>query len=364
MNQRDVRILAVDPGSVSTKIAVYRNEQCLAQCALQHTEDELRACGGSAVLNQLPMRLAAIHAVLRASGFALEEWDAVAGRGGLLRPLVSGCYRVNEAMLDDVRSARYGEHASNLGLLLALELAKPAQALAIVVDPVSVDEWSDVARFSGLACIERRCLLHALNTKAVARRFAREQQREYATLRLIVAHLGSGISVSAHQQGRMIDSNNANEDGPFSTERAGSLPVAKLVDLCLSGAYTREQWMRMLHREGGLYSYLGTKDLHEVETRMNSGDARARLAFDAMLYQIAKEIGAMAAVLQGNVDAILFTGGMVHSARLVAQLTASVQWIAPVHVYAGEAELEALAMGALRVLRGQKQLLELCDFSG
>lgn len=258
-------------------------------------------------------------------------------------------------MLQELRLARRGQHASNLGAFLAQSLAQKAGVRAYIVDPVSVDEWPDQVRLSGSALLERQCLSHALNSKAVAKRYARECGAAYESLRLIVAHLGSGISVSAHADGRMIDVTNSREEGAFSTERAGSVPVMQLVDLCFSGRYTREQVEVALFREGGLYSYLGTKDLLEVERRMASGDSNAKLVFDAMVYQIAKEIGAMSAVLRGRVDALLLTGGMAHSDRLVESLTDYVNWIAPIVRYPGEDELQALAEGALRVLRNEER---------
>ena len=269
--------------------------------------------------------------------------------------MASGTYLVNEDLLEELRLARRGEHASNLGAFLARQLAEPANALAFIVDPVSVDEWPEHARLSGSALLQRQCLSHALNSKAVARRFAREHGKAYETLRLVVAHLGSGISVSAHEGGRMVDVTNSREEGAFSTERAGGVPVMQLVDLCFSGRYTKKQVEQLLFREGGLYSYLGTKDLLEVEERIASGDEQATKVFDAMVYQIAKEIGAMAAALHGRVYAILLTGGMARSSRLVAALQTYVSWIAPVVQYPGEDELQALAEGALRVLRHEEE---------
>jgi len=228
-----------------------------------------------------------------------------------------------------------------------------------VVDPVSVDELSDKARISGLAMADRRSLSHALNTKAVARRYACERGSAYADLRLVIAHLGSGISISAHEQGRMVDVNWAGQEGPFSTERCGGLQWSSVLRLCFSGKYTEDGLYNAFFREGGIYSYLGTKDLREVERRISAGDTKAKLIFDAMVYQVAKEIGAMAAALDGRVDAILLTGGMAHSDKLIGQLRPAIAWIAPVVVYPGEDEMRALAEGALRVLRGEETAREL-----
>ncbi len=350
-------MLAINPGSTSTKIALFVNERPLLMKNLRHSDAEMAAFRSRPILDQQQFRTVQIEAELIQAGMSIAELDAVVGRGGLLPPLASGTYEVNAQMLDELRAARRGEHASNLGAYLARALAEKAGVKAYIVDPVSVDEWPQIARLSGTAMLERQSLSHALNSKAVAKRYAREQAKPYETLRLIVAHLGSGISVSAHQKGRMIDATNSREEGAFSTERAGGVPAMQLLDLCFSGTYTRKQIDAMLCRDGGLQSYLGTKDLCDVERRIAAGDKHAATVFNAMAYQIAKEIGGMAAVLRGRVDAILFTGGMAHSERLVASLSEHIQWIAPIVLYPGEDELQALAEGALRVLRGEEQAL-------
>ena len=350
-------MLAINPGSTSTKIALFVNEQPVLVKNLRHSDSEMAPFRNRPILDQQQFRAAQIEAELEGAGMTVTELDAVVGRGGLLPPLASGTYEVNAKMLEELRVARRGEHASNLGAYLAHALAEKAGVKAYIVDPVSVDEWSQLARLSGTALLERQSLSHALNSKAVAKRYAREQAKPYPALRLIVAHLGSGISVSAHQDGHMIDATNSREEGAFSTERAGGIPAMQLLDLCFSGNYTRKQLDAMLCRDGGLQSYLGTKDLIEVERRIDSGDQHAATVFNAMAYQIAKEIGGMAAALCGRVDAILFTGGMAHSERLVAALTSYLQWIAPIVLYPGEDELQALAEGTLRVLRGDEQAL-------
>jgi butyrate kinase len=358
------RILAVDPGSTSTKFALYDDEKPLLVRTLRHSEQTMDGFKGRPVIEQCDFRREAIRSELERAGFSLAGLAAVVGRGGLLEPLSSGTYRVTPRMLDDLRAAKRGEHASNLGAFLAKQLSDEANAASFVVDPVAVDEWLPRARLSGSVDLPRQCLSHALNTKAVARHFARECGRCYEDLRLIVAHLGSGISVSAHENGRMVDVNNSREEGPFSTERAGSVPAMMLVDLCFSGKYTRSEIENMLFREGGLYSYLGTKDLAEVEKRIAAEDSQAALVWESMIYQIAKEIGAMAAVLGGRVDAVLVTGGMAHSEQLVKSLRVFVGSIAPVHVYPGEDELKALAEGALRVLRGEETIREYAACAG
>lgn len=351
----EFRVLAINPGSTSTKIALYVNERPDFVKNIRHSDTEMAQFREHPVLDQQTFRSAQIEAALIESGHDLRDLHAVVGRGGLLPALASGTYVVDAEMLQELRLARRGEHASNLGAILAYDIAQKANVQAYVVDPVSVDEWPEWARLSGTALLERQCLSHALNSKAVAKRYARERGERYESLRLIVAHLGSGISVSAHATGLMVDVTNSREEGAFSTERAGGVPAMQLVDLCFSGQYTQRQVEGLLFRDAGLYSYLGTKDLVEVERRIDCGEAKARTVFDAMIYQIAKEIGAMAAVLQGQVNAVLLTGGMAHSRRLVSGLTEYVSWIAPVTVYPGEDELQALVEGALRVLRQEEQ---------
>ncbi len=358
MPAAEFRVLAINPGSTSTKFALFVNEQPVLVKNLRHSDAEMASFRTQPILDQQEFRSAQIEAELERAGVSLFEVDAVVGRGGLLPPLASGTYEVNAPMLDELRAAKRGEHASNLGAYLAHALAERAGVKAYIVDPVSVDEWPPIARLSGTALLERQSLSHALNSKAVAKRYAREQAKAYEALRLIVAHLGSGISVSAHEGGRMIDATNSREEGAFSTERAGGVPAMQLLDLCFSGIYTRKQVDDLLCREGGLQSYLGTKDLTEIERRIDSGDTHTATVFHAMAYQIAKEVGGMAAALCGKVEAILFTGGMAHSERLVAALTAYVGWIAPIVLYPGEDELQALAEGTLRVLRREEPALK------
>jgi butyrate kinase len=351
----EFKTLAINPGSTSTKVAVYANETCQFRKDIRHSDAELQQFRGCPVLEQQNFRLGAIEEALNEVKFEIATLSAVAGRGGLLPPLESGTYVVDDEMLKQLHLAQRGEHASNLGAILAHNIGQKAGVPAYIVDPVSVDELTEHARLSGSALLERQCLSHALNSKAVAKRYARERGEKYESLRLIVAHLGSGISVSAHASGRMIDVTNSREEGAFSTERAGGVPCMQLVDLCFAGKYTRAQVEDLLFRNGGLYSYLGTRDLAEVERRVQSGDARARNAFRAMIYQIAKEIGSMAAVLRGHIDALLLTGGMAHSQGLVTELSRYTSWIAPIAVYPGDDELQALVDGVLRVLRGEEK---------
>ena len=351
-------MLAVNPGSTSTKLAVYEAGRALFEETVVHTDETLAEYRGRPVLDQLDLRLAAVHDVLERRSVDPGGFDSVVARGGLLRPLESGTYRVTEAMLEDLRAGRRGEHASNLGAFLGRALAEPAGCPSYIVDPVSVDEWEDVARLSGLAGLDRECMSHALNTKAVAKRYAAGSGTPYPELRLVVVHMGSGHSVSAHRDGRMMEVTNSREEGPFSTERAGTVPTVRLVQRVLEEGWSFEEAEAILFREGGLGSYLGTRDLREVEDRIESGDDEARLVFDAMAYQLRKWVGAMAAVLDGDVDAVLLTGGMARSERLVGLLSARLEWVAPVHVYPGEDELRALYEGAARVLAGEEAALD------
>ena len=354
MIDQDSRVFVINPGSTSTKVGIFGRDSCSWTCTLSHSDAELERFRGWSAMSQADFRSHAIREALTAHGFEHAAFAGVAGRGGLLPPLECGAYEVNEAMIEELRLARRGEHASNLGAVLAQEFARAQGVHAYIVDPVTVDEWQACARFSGLPQIVRSPIGHALNIKAVARRFARDRQRDYSALRLIVVHMGSGITVSAHRDGRMIDQNTP-EEGPFGPDRSGWLPVRELVKLCFSGRYNEKQLDRMVFGEGGLYAYLGTRVLQEVECRIESGDTRARAVFEAMEYKIAKEIGAMAAVLEGRIDAVVLTGGMAHSERLVNGLRRRIEWIAPVSVYAGEDELRALADGVFRVLDGEEQ---------
>jgi butyrate kinase len=347
-------VLVINPGSTSTKFGVFTKDGPEWVTTVQHGDEEIEQFRGRSMLARTGYRAGVIEKTLLAAGYDLKGFAAVGGRGGLLPPMACGTYLVDDAILEELREARRGEHASNLGAVLALRFAQAAGVNAYIVDPVTVDEWQDCARLSGTPLIERWCVGHALNIKAVARRFARESGRRYADLRLIVAHMGSGITVSAHRDGRMID-NNTPEEGPFGPDRTGSLPVRELIKLCMTGEHTERQLDRMVFGEGGLFAYLGTRDLKEVERRVDAGDAKASAVYEAMIYQVAKETGAMAAVLGGRVDALLLTGGMAHSERLVGKLRSYIDWIAPVTVYAGEDELRSLAEGVFRVLGGEEQ---------
>ncbi len=347
------RVLVLNPGATSTKFGVYTRQGAEWEQTIRHGDEEIERFRGRPMVDRLEYRGALIERALAVGGFAGARFAAVVGRGGLLPPMACGTYLVDETMVEELRAARRGQHASNLGGLLARRFAQACGVDAYIVDPVTVDEWQACARPSGSPLLERTAMGHVLNTKAVARRFAREQGCQYESLRLVVAHLGSGITVSAHQEGRMIDSNSL-EDGPFGVDRTGGLPVRALVRLCFSGRFTEEQLDRQIFGDGGLVAYLGTRDLIEIERRIDTGDSKAALIFDAMIHQLGKEMGAMAAVLYGRVDAVLLTGGMAYSERMVKQLRGYIEWIAPVRVYPGEDELRALAEGAFRVLNGEE----------
>ena len=350
--ENNFNILVINPGSTSTKIALFRNEEKVMEEVIRYSEEQLAPY--ATVMDQYEFRRQDILEVLKQKQLVLEELDAVAGRGGLLRPLAGGPYEVNDRILEDMRNAVGGNHASNLGSVISHSIASELGISAYIVDPVAVDEMEDLARISGLPEIPRISFFHALNQKAVGRRGAGELGKKYEEVNLIVAHLGGGISVGAHQNGRVIDVNNALEDGPFSPERAGGLPSSSLMELCYSGKHTRQEMKRMLMGRGGLVAYLGTNDGREVGRRIREGDEYARLVYEAMAYQIAREIGGAATVLKGQVDGILITGGLAHDDMLLSWIRERVSFLAPILVFPGEAEMEALAQGTLRVLRGQE----------
>ncbi len=350
-------ILAINPGSTSTKVAVFDGEEAAFVETVAHRAADLAAY--ARIADQYPLRRDAVLLCLARHGLEPTALAAVVGRGGLLRPVPGGTYRVNARMLEELRAPAPREHASNLGAIVANEIASAAGIPAFIVDPVCVDEFEPLARISGLPEVERRSLSHALNLKATAKRAAADLGRPYEELDLIVVHMGGGISVSPHRHGRMIDVNQALDGtGPFSPDRAGGLPVGDVMRLSYSGRYTYEELFRRLTTQGGLVAHLETNDALEVERRIAEGDAHARLIYEAMAYQIAKEIGSMATVLRGRVDAIVLTGGLAHSEMLRGWLRERVGWIAPLMVYPGQDEMRAMAQGALRALEGREPALE------
>ncbi len=348
------RLLIINPGSTSTKIAVFDNEDIFCEETLRHSTEKI--CKFDKIYDQYEFRKNLILDTLTKNNISMGSLDGIVGRGGLLKPIEGGSYEVNEIMLKDLKSGLLGEHASNLGGIIAYEIGRELGKRAFIVDPVVVDEMEDIARISGLKEIERKSIFHALNQKAVARKYAKSLNKDYKDLNLIVAHIGGGVSVGAHKKGRVIDVANALDgEGPFSPERAGSLPVGDMVKLCFSGQYSHEEVKKMLKGNGGLVSYLKTNDGIEVSKRIENGDKYAELIYRAMAYQISKEIGASAAVLKGRVDAILITGGIAYDSQFVSWIEDSVGFIARVFSYPGEDELQALAEGGLRVLRGEEE---------
>lgn len=346
-----MNILVINPGSTSTKIAVYEDETPRLVRNIRHSVEELAAF--SSILDQFEFRKNLVLEELAADGIPFA-FDAIVGRGGLLKPIPGGVYEVNDAMLDDILHAMRN-HACNLGCLIASELAAMLPGCrAFIADPGVVDELDDVARITGSPLMPRITIWHALNQRAIARRYAAEQGTDYERLDLIVCHLGGGISVGVHRHGRAVDVNNALDgEGPFSPERAGTLPAGQLIDTCCSGRFTREELKKRISGRAGLAAHLGTTDIPAIIRQIESGDRHAELVLNAMIYQVARSIGAASVVLYGKVDAILLTGGMAHSAYIVSRLKERISFLAPVHVYPGEDELEALAMNVLDALRGK-----------
>lgn len=351
-------ILAINPGSTSTKIAVYNGTTPKFIQTLRHSKEELESF--AVVTDQFSFRKEIIIDQLKGEDIDLQSIKIIMGRGGLLKPVESGVIEVNQAMLDDLASCNYGEHASNLGGMIAYNIASTIDgARAFIANPVVVDELDEKARISGHPLLPRRSIFHALNQKAVARQHARSILRKYEDLNLIVVHLGGGITVGAHKKGRVVDVNQGLDgDGPFSPERSGTLPMGDMVRLCFSGKYSQKEIMKMIKGEGGMVAFLDTNSAQEVSQRAADGDDYAKLIYDAMAYQVAKEVGAMGSVLSHNIDGILITGGIAYDKYFTNQIISYVHRMAPVHIYPGEDEMEALAMNGLRVLRGEVEVKE------
>lgn len=350
-------ILAINPGSTSTKISVFSGNESVFEETLRHSSDEIN--GFDSILSQYEFRKKIILESLRDKGMRLDDLSCVVGRGGLLRPVSGGTYIVAEKMLEDLKSGFYGEHASNLGAVIAHEIADGLGIPSFIVDPVVVDELSDMARISGIPEISRRSIFHALNQKAVARRAAKELCMEYSDCNFIVAHMGGGISVGAHEKGRVVDVNNALDgDGPFSPERSGGLPSGDLVSLCYSGELSLSDMKKRIKGKGGLVAYLDTNDGRVVSSMIDSGDENAMIIYRAMAYQVGKEIGMCSAVLKGKVDAIILTGGLAYDQRLITWISEMVSFISRIIIFPGEDEMMALAAGALRVLMGEEDALD------
>ncbi|PPA71355.1 butyrate kinase [Jeotgalibacillus proteolyticus] len=353
MQETQYRILAINPGSTSTKIGVFDGDTALLEKTIRHETAQIE--GFSTIIAQYEFRKKTILEALDEEGINIAKLNAVCGRGGLLRPIEGGTYEVNDEMLRDLRKGYSGQHASNLGGIIAYEIASGLNIPSYIVDPVVVDELDDIARISGFSLIERKSIFHALNQKAVARRVAKELGRKYEKCTFLVTHMGGGITVGVHKDGRVIEVNNGlHGDGPFSPERAGTVPAGDLVELCFSGDYYREEIMKKLVGQGGLVGYLGTNDAIQVEKMIARGNEEAKKVYSAMAYQVAKEIGAASAVVSGKVDAIILTGGLAYGKEFVESISERIDWIADVIVKPGENELQALAEGALRVLREEE----------
>ncbi|MCM1100049.1 MAG: butyrate kinase [Clostridium sp.] len=352
-----IKSLIINPGSTSTKIGVFEDENLLFEETLRHSTEEIGRYAG--IVDQKDFRKEIIMNLLKEKNFDIHSLDMVVGRGGMLKPIPGGTYAVTDALLEDLKVGVQGQHASNLGGILAREIADSIGVPSYIVDPVVVDELMPVSRLSGVPELPRVSIFHALNQKAVAKRYAKEVGKPYESLRLIVVHMGGGVSVGAHIDGRVVDVFNALDgDGAFSPERAGAVPVGSLVKMCFSGKYTEREVYGKLVGNGGFNAYLGTNDMREVTKMVNEGNADAKLAKEAFQHQMIKNIGSMACVLKGRVDQIIVTGGIAYDTGVVNALKESAEWIAPFTVYPGEDELLALVQGGLRVLNGEEQVCE------
>ena len=350
-----MQILAINPGSTSTKIAVYDDEKPILLRTIRHSAEELSKFED--VIYEFPFRKQLVIDELKRNDIPLQ-FDAVIGRGGLVKPIAGGTYEINQTMLDDTHSGiAMHNHACNLGCLIAYAIARDIpDCRSFIADPGVVDELNDYARISGSPLMNRICIWHALNQRAIAKRFAREIGRRYDDMNLIICHLGGGISIAAHDHGRAVDANNALDgEGPFSPERAGSLPAADLIRLCFSGKYTEAQLLKRVAGQAGLTAHLGSNDMRAIEKRISEGDQHAKVIVDAMIYHVAKNIVAEGAVLCGDINAILLTGGLARSEYIITNLRRRIDFLAPVYCYPGEDEMEALAMNALEVLRGRQE---------
>ena len=352
-----IKSLIINPGSTSTKIGVFEDETLLFEETLRHSTEEISKY--DSIVAQKDFRKKIITDLLEEKQFDINELNVVVGRGGMLKPIPGGTYAVTDDLLEDLKIGRQGQHASNLGGILAREIGDAIGVPSYIVDPVVVDELCDVARYSGVPELPRTSVFHALNQKAVAKRYAKEIGKDYNTLRLIVVHMGGGVSVGAHENGRIIDVFNALDgDGAFSPERAGAVPSGALIKMCFSGKYTEKEVYSKIVGKGGFNAYLGTNDMREVNRRAESGDKEAIMAKEAFLFQVAKDIGSMACVLKGKVDRIIVTGGIAYNEDVVNHLKERAEFIAPFTVYPGEDELLALAQGALRVMNGEEEAMQ------
>lgn len=352
-----IKSLIINPGSTSTKIGLFEDETLLFDETLRHPTEEIAKY--ASIIDQKDFRKDIIVNFLKEKDFDINSLNVVVGRGGMLKPIESGTYAVTDDLLEDLKTGFQGQHASNLGGILAREIGDSIGVPSYIVDPVVVDEMEEVARLSGVPELPRTSVFHALNQKAVAKRYAKEIGKPYDSLNLIVVHLGGGVSVGPHKNGKIIDIFNALDgDGAFSPERAGAVPSGALIKMCFSGEYTEKEVYKKIVGNGGFNAYLGTNDMREVIKMIENGDEKARLVRDAFIYQLSKNIGAMSAVLCGKVDAIIVTGGIAYNASVIDALKEYCGWIAPFVVYPGEDELLALVQGALRVMNGEETVKE------
>lgn len=345
------RILAINPGSTSTKLAIYDNDKQILVKTIDHKVEELSKY--KRIQDQFEMRKKEILNILHKSNIDLNTLNAIVGRGGLLPPVKSGAYLINDVMLDRLKNRPIVEHASNLGAIISYEIAKQLGLDSYIYDSVSVDELSDIARLSGIKGMNRESLSHALNSRAMAIKYAKETCKKYNELNLIVAHLGGGITISIHEKGKMVDIV-SDDEGPFSPERSGRVPCKKLINACFCGNYTHKDMLRMIRGKGGIVSYLDTVDVREVEKMISKGNKEAKIVHDTMAYQISKAIGELATVVKGKVDCIILTGGIAYSNLITSNIKERVEFISKVKIFPGENELDALALGILRVLRNEE----------
>jgi len=351
-------VLVINPGSTSTKIAVYdkSGKEIINETICHHFEEISKY---EKIIDQYRFRAEAIKNILFKNNISIKDFMFIVGRGGFLKPISSGTWTVNEQMISDLKKAERGEHASNLGAIIAYDIAKDMNIPSYIVDPIVVDELDDVARISGIPEIERSSVFHALNQKATARKAAADIGKEYEELNVIVAHMGGGITVGAHKKGRVIDVNNGiYGEGPMTPERSGSLPVENVVNMCFSGKYTKDEIIKKIHGKGGVFAYLGTENIKAVCEEAGKGNKKYQLILDAMAYQIAKELGAMATVLEGKVDCIVLTGGIAYEQSMIKKITDKVKFISKIIVYPGENEMEALFQGAMLSFTGKTNLNE------
>lgn len=352
-----IKSLIINPGSTSTKIGVFEDETLLFEETLRHSTEEISQY--DSIVAQKDFRKKIITDLLAEKEFDIHQLNVIVGRGGMLKPIPGGTYAVTDDLLEDLKIGKQGQHASNLGGILAREIGDEIGVPSYIVDPVVVDELCDVARYSGVPELPRTSVFHALNQKAVAKRYAKEIGKDYNTLRLIVVHMGGGVSVGAHENGRIIDVFNALDgDGAFSPERAGAVPSGALIKMCFSGKYTEKEVYSKIVGKGGFNAYLGTNDMREVNKMAASGDEKAIMAKEAFMFQVSKDIGSMACVLKGKVDQIIVTGGIAYNADVIDYFKESAGFIAPITVYPGEDELLALTQGALRVMNGEEEAMK------